>query len=1757
MGHIKFWRMAATFTGLKLQGYIGKFGATELTDIVAFVQLPDGKVLSSAETGNMLLWDGGMINCEIANKGKKPCHQGRIEVVMLVEGEIFTAGEDGYIRIWDLETIENADVVTVSSGEPSTGIDKFAARIFEMEPVDEILVGKDVKVGIKAIARSAGNTVEFVIQDAGGHLFKLDIKKRSTEKVLSFHSGEIAGIDTSPFAHAMVSLGSDGTLRLYDYLSKSMIAQLKYDTCGTALSYLPLELDGRGRTFAAGFSDGVLRIFSHTPVMEGVGSGSFMLQYAFKPHKMPITAISISPDGAYLATASKDKTVFFFKINVLDRSQGSVLGPKDFDEGDSQEDIQGADEPPQPQFDPLGPEFSRKNVKIIPLGFIQLESSIVSISFSPDNHSNVDIIEPDENQAQGPEEDNGISKAGDEHKGEAPNIESNGKFTFVVLESGELMSLVVPPFGTVDTSLTFELPPEAINMERWQLDIPPPSEKDSTSSNEAATGADAAQSGKVEDGAGTKRDSTASQANKQPGKTDSKSGERQTSALRKARGLAITPESSINRVLYLEGGYFVISLTNKAGEGEIRACKYGFPQMSRLLLVHDSPFTDLRLSTSGKYLLAGARDGTCCLRKFRIEDISLFKWTIGHEDYIHYSQTFDAEKMLQLEEIEKKASGAASDSGGGFGNTFDSDMKSRSRPFMADGTMLTGGDADGGGPDVLGQYWLGHVHDNEKGRVTSVVTSFDDAFFCTAGTDGGIFLWRINIEQLRKNDDGERAFGMPVANNGENDGEVEVRTAEDVTDANAYSIQEEKIKAERDKELEEAEIKKRRTRAYIKDLREQFLQVVEENENTPEEMRVARNTLSVDPDLRTNIERNTTQQVQNVQKEMAWISEKESIGLEKLRSRFLDGIKTERISIRAFKGRDTVNAKQSAGKEETKTADQGASKVVSKKVHKALDAKSKLEARKKLRAERSLLWKELMEAKPDENYEDPRDVAAIRYAENNMGDYKLKTGEKYIVPETERVDADKKKRQILLLKESIYQFNQQVLGLRDQKRTLIDKFKKYRAVLDRINQELIFLGESVDTSTWSPVMETSAYPELRYEVTARDIKQLQKEEEEAANRVKQANADSLNMFGNGMPAGGNSSTNNGKDSAGVRGGSSRSVIGAGPSSASIQPRRAGGGSRVHAQQRGPSVEVGSATSGQNNSSVTAETTSRTASVVPETSNSRTSGNNLSELELWEQDTRRKVLKYRKQRILQAMDNAVATFDANIDKLGKERVALQADLKFADMKLLLLYKEWVLLKEFEKHDNALADKLQTKQMEKADIDSKIQECQEKLNAKKLEVEQVIRRGKEIQDEFQKALGENNKHEEYLSKIFKKKIKRSSKKKNKPEGTNEEGTNEEDDRSEDEEEDSDDDLMDSSYDSDSVATDADGTNGGGEEVCPPDCDPAVFARVLDLRERKLDQEDLLVEIQKVIETLKKENDAFIKKEKIIFAALKNTEAEIEDFQTQKQQKLNELDVVVSLRLHQLQYLEKNALPSNLSQALVFVGQTLVKLRNRIKELQQEKADIRKSHKELKKMHVSLNKNKKEKQQKLQELDERAYDVQMLKFGQVIDLERLERMGVNRNADELRERLQKEEYRHIKELEEWKVRNGIIFPANKINKLKEQLTEVTKENTVRLEQLVDFTEEQQRLEDTLNLSQASVTAEYSGPHRKELMEKERLIQLVQQQSQQIEQLKAEIDMLIRKPTKVKPMPAPVGPNPGTNKLPPTSKSGQVDIHIGHDEQ
>jgi hypothetical protein len=97
-------------------------------------------------------------------------------------------------------------------------------------------------------------------------------------------------------------------------------------------------------------------------------------------------------------------------------------------------------------------------------------------------------------------------------------------------------------------------------------------------------------------------------------------------------------------------------------------------------------------------------------------------------------------------------------------------------------------------------------------------------------------------------------------------------------------------------------------------------------------------------------------------------------------------------------------------------------------------------------------------------------VAAIDDANNHMGDYKLKTDPDYVVPEHLRINADKKRRQIVLLEESIYTikmaFNDRFLALRDLKQRIKENIRVDNKRVREINAELGISGDH--DGLWEP-----------------------------------------------------------------------------------------------------------------------------------------------------------------------------------------------------------------------------------------------------------------------------------------------------------------------------------------------------------------------------------------------------------------------------------------------------------------------------------------------------------------------------------------------------------------------------------------------------------------------------------------------------------------------------------------------------------------
>lgn len=222
---------------------------------------------------------------------------------------------------------------------------------------------------------------------------------------------------------------------------------------------------------------------------------------------------------------------------------------------------------------------------------------------------------------------------------------------------------------------------------------------------------------------------------------------------------------------------------------------------------------------------------------------------------------------------------------------------------------------------------------------------------------------------------------------------------------------------------------------------------------------------------------------------------------------------------------------------------------------------------------------------------------------------------------------------------------------------------------------------------------------------------------------------------------------------------------------------------------------------------------------------------------------------------------------------------------------------------------------------------------------------------------------------------------------------------------------------------ISDDEDEVDTNFDENCPEGCDRMLYDSVLGLRERRLDLEDFMGDYQKAIDVIKKDYETLLKKDRNLVVALRSAERDIQTFQAQKQRKLNELDFWVPLKPSQVQCLNADSI--QLTDAVLFVEQELVRLRQRIGELHAEKANIRRQHHELRKMHVTLSRSKKDKQVHLEDMDEHLVQVQLLKFGRIVDLDKLEKIGTNKNADELRDRMLRHETVRSKELAEFDVR------------------------------------------------------------------------------------------------------------------------------------
>ncbi|KAJ8792679.1 hypothetical protein J1605_019605 [Eschrichtius robustus] len=951
-------------------------------------------------------------------------------------------------------------------------------------------------------------------------------------------------------------------------------------------------------------------------------------------------------------------------------------------------------------------------------------------------------------------------------------------------------------------------------------------------------------------------------------------------------------------------------------------------------------------------------------------------------------------------------------------------------------------------------YWHFSMHDNNYGCIKAISTSFDDRF-----------LFGIETEPI----------------------------PEDIEDPKAYSIENARRKREHDKLMKEGEEIKAEKRERIEALRNQLQKLLQMNEELPKHMQFKRTDFDLDSKIRAEIDRKTANKIQRVEKELAWEKEKHQLGLMKLQNRFRDSLESDTIVVHAIQSDHKISSyrlvkpskyskskrpsqserraskferfeKEGTGRKDSQRDTGGSISVPEEsiiekgkkfrpKTLSEIMVENQIEKTRKLilKAERAQLkiqqrkkeWEDMYKSKPDDDYEDPKDVQAIKEAQLYMGDFNLKTAPDYKIPEHMRINAAKKKEELGYLDSMAYakkmHMNKCIVSLRDLKVAVIEE-------IQCLVQELKNIQSTLHVSKHIPIPQIpqiypEEVPEKRFQYDEETLlafkRQQMKNQAETAPQVEQA----------------------------ASAGSARSFL------------------RL--------------SSGKDGDLTARDSLSRSskASVfnldIPKFMEFERTDPTEVELEIMKRDEIKHL--YMQQYLINRIKELIVTFDAELRLLRHQKLKLDTQMKLSDLHHVTLFQEMLLLKNFEKQENILQERVNSLDKEEQDMQWKINETLKEMEEKKNEVAKVQDQEKALYAGFQAALGENNKFANFLMKVLKKRIKRVKKK------------DVEGDADEDEESDE------SSEEESSLESDEDESGSEDEvfddSICPTNCDMGLFELALQLREKRLDIEEALVEEKKMIDNLRKEYDTLSKKVKIVATNLNMAEEALEAYQREKQQRLNELLVVIPLKLHQIEYVVFGEIPSDLSGTLVFSNHSLGRLQKRIVQLHEENSQQQKLNKECRERRKQLTREKREMARNIQKMQETVSQLMVSKFGRVINLEALQTLSVNTTLEELKIKKLRKELSNAKEMKMWE---------EKIAQVRRELMMKTKEHTKKLHQMNDLCIEKKKLDSQLNILQNQQGNAFQGPRKADTVAREKVTELIHVQAERILALKEEVALL-----------------------------------------
>ena len=307
----------------------------------------------------------------------------------------------------------------------------------------------------------------------------------------------------------------------------------------------------------------------------------------------------------------------------------------------------------------------------------------------------------------------------------------------------------------------------------------------------------------------------------------------------------------------------------------------------------------------------------------------------------------------------------------------------------------------------------------------------------------------------------------------------------------------------------------------------------------------------------------------------------------------------------------------------------------------------------------------------------------------------------------------------------------------------------------------------------------------------------------------------------------------------------------------------------------------------------------------------------------------------------------------------------------------------------------------------------------------------------------------------------------------------------------------------------------------EVCPESCSTNTYEEILKLREERVRKENERKLFQRQLDNVERCHDQFCSKLRLSEKNLEELKAQIQIFDDKKLKALNEIKVIVPLKTNQMYVWEDGneeipAKEAPFSEYVIFSKESLVKLVQRSRDIAQEISKEEAIMKDLKIELKSRTKDNKQLEESIIHHRKRCEELQVLKFGQTIDIDHLDKLSEKSSSSK-----NHSSHLQIKEAEQdfEKEMDAIV---TKNLELKKELKKVTDESTRILTEIADFSKRQIKIEKDL---QCNSGKEQDSDDKDKAIDLEilNLKKMKRNQIKEMERLQQDINKLKRKEGKV----------------------------------